>query len=128
MKRLFSGLLILALVAAAGCAGSKNAAKQPHPLAGDWSYQIDSPEGAYTGSIMVSENTGGGIDGTLTSDVIPGEMTMTNLMFDQNRFTFRFDSGQYGIVGVNVLVTGDAFNGMVNVDGVGEMPIRGQRK
>lgn len=128
MHRIVTTLLVFALVATAGCAGSKEAMKAPNPLVGDWTFQIDSPQGPYAGTIALTENEGGSLDGVLTGDTLPGGVEMTNLVFVDNKLTFKFDSGEYGVIDTQVLVTGNAFAGTINVGGVGEMPIRGAKK
>ena len=66
--------------------------------------------------------------GILTGDTLPGGVAMTNLVFEDNKLMFKFDSGEYGVIDTQLLVTGTAFAGTINVGGVGEMPIRGAKK
>ncbi len=119
----FAGVLTLA-----GCAGSKNTASEPHPLAGEWSYSLDTPEGPYSGTIRLSEADGGMLNGIIMGDGLPGETALSNLALNDNKLTFEFDSGQYGVIGVDLNVNGDAFNGFLAISGVGELPIAGSRK
>lgn len=128
MKLRYSLVVLFVLVLIAGCAGSKKAARQPHPLAGDWTYQVDTPDGTYAGTISLKEAEGGTLDGVIAGEGLSGAAAMTDLMFDANKLTFKFDSGTYGVIGVDVAVAGNAFAGLINVDGVGEMPIKGARK
>lgn len=110
----------------AGCASSKKAAA-PHPLVGNWTYSVDTPQGVYTGMVKITE-TDGNLTGTITNDAVPGEMELAGLMFENNKVTFKFDSGDFGMIGFDADVANNQFTGNMIVEGFGEMPVTGKKK
>ena len=66
--------------------------------------------------------------GSITSDALSGTMDLTDLAFADNKLSFKFDSGQYGVLDLNVTVDGNSFNGAISVPGIGEMPVTGSKK
>ena len=117
--------ILFSLLFIAGCASTKQAAE--HPLAGMWEYEVDTPEGVYTGVISIAE-TEGSLLGSITNDALSGTMDLTNLAFNDDKLSFKFDSGQYGILDLNVTVDGSAFTGAITVPGIGDMPVNGSKK
>ena len=117
--------LLLSVLLLAGCASTKKAAE--HPLSGMWDYAVDTPEGVYNGVISITEAEGS-LVGSITSDALSGTMDLTDLIFADNKLSFKFDSGQYGVLDLNVTVDGDSFNGAISVPGIGEMPVTGSKK
>ncbi len=109
----------------AGCASTKKAA--PHPLAGMWDYSVDTPDGTYSGVVSITE-VEGSLVGNITSDALPGKMDLTGLMFEDNHVSFKFDSGEYGLLQFEADIMDDKLNGNIIVDGFGEMPVTGQKK
>ncbi len=55
MQKLRYASLLLAALLIAGCAGSKEAAKAPHPLAGAWDWSVDTPQGVFAGILTITE-------------------------------------------------------------------------
>ena len=101
----------------AGCAGSKEAAKAPHPLAGAWDWSVDTPNGVVHGVLTFTE-VEDMLAGTIGSEQAPGEVApLEELLFDSemSKVTFSYDSGEYGIMIVTLTLDGDALNGMMNV-------------
>ena len=127
MKRIFSTALVFFIAAGifAGCASTKKAAQ--HPLVGMWDYSVDTPDGTYNGVVTIMEAEGV-LSGVLTNDALPGEMELSGLMFEDNKVTFKFDSGEVGILTFNANVMEDKMEGSINIDGFGEMPVKGQKK
>jgi len=117
--------LLLSVLLFAGCASTKKAAE--HPLSGMWDYAVDTPEGVYNGVISITEAEGS-LVGSITSDALSGTMDLTDLAFADNKLSFKFDSGQYGVLDLNVTVDGNSFNGAISVPGIGEMPVSGSKK
>ena len=117
--------MLLSLCIIAGCASTKKAAE--HPLSGMWDYAVDTPEGVYNGVISITESEGS-LMGSITSDALSGSMELNDIEFMDNALSFKFDSGTYGMLDLNVTVDGDSFNGALSVPGIGEMPISGTRK
>lgn len=120
---LYSILLTVLLVA--GCASTKKAAE--HPLVGMWEYAVDTPEGVYNGLVTITE-ANGSLMGSITSEALSGAMDLTDLTFAENMLSFKFDSGQYGVLDLNATVDGNSFEGALSMPGVGDMPITGSKK
>ncbi len=117
MQQLRYASLLLAALLIAGCAGSKEVAKAPHPLAGAWGWSVDTPDGVVTGVLTFTE-VEDLLAGTIGSDQTPGEVApLEELLFDSemSKVTFSYDSGEYGIMNVTLTLDGDALNGMMNV-------------
>ena len=127
MKRFLNISLVFFLAAGifAGCASTKKAAQ--HPLVGMWDYSVDTPDGTYNGVVTIAE-VEGVLSGVLTNDALPGEMELSGLTFEDNKVSFKFDSGEFGILTLNANVMDNKMEGSINVDGFGEMPVKGQKK
>ena len=125
MKTVYTGrLLALTLVVLfAGCASSKKAT-ETHPWVGAWEISIDTPIGVQSGEITVIEE-----DGQLKAlmDGESGAMDVSNIAYDENTMNFSIDTGEYGIMDVNLMVEGDALSGKL-LSEYGDMPITGKRK
>lgn len=147
LPRLRFCLLLIAVVLLAGCSGAKETATEPaaepaaidammattaqHPLAGAWEYSIDTPQGVFTGTITFAE-AGGTLSGTIAQSQQPDQTApLDELMFDKeaSKVTFTFDSGEYGMMLVNLTLDGDAFSGLMTVTQFGaDVPMTGSRK
>ncbi len=117
MQKLRYASLLLAALFIAGCAGSKEAAKAPHPLAGAWGWSVDTPNGVVHGVLTFTE-VEDMLAGTIGSEQAPGEVApLEEILFDSetSNVTFSYDSGEYGIMNVTLTLDGDALNGMMNV-------------
>ena len=121
MHRLSLPLVVLFLLLTAGCASTKEAANEPHVLAGEWTYTLDTPQGVYTG-IMKFMDGNEGLSGTIAADDNP-EMAapLRNLMFDQDmsKLSFDFDGGEYGTMKVSTTLADGKLMGMMNVGAYG---------
>jgi hypothetical protein len=127
----YVSFVLLAAALLAGCAGSKEAAQAPHPLAGAWAYSIDTPQGVYTGTLVFTE-ADDMLSGTIAASQAPEQTaSLEELMFDaeMSKVTFSYDSGEYGIMKVDLTLDGDACAGMMNVTQFGaEVPFKATRK
>ena len=119
-------LFLLAFGLLAGCASSKKAA-EPHPLAGMWDYSVDTPDGVFNGVVTISE-ADGGLIGSISNDALAGTMDISDLMFENDKLTFAFDSGQFGVISFNVDVKDNMFDGTIEAAQFGEMPVSGKKK
>lgn len=123
--------IFLAAVLLAGCAGSKEAAQAPHPLAGAWAYSIDTPQGVYTGTLVFTEAEDM-LGGTIAASQNPDQTALLEeVAFDSemSKVTFSYDSGDYGIMKVNLTLEGDALSGIMNVTQFSaEVPMTATRK
>ncbi len=131
LKPRYAFLTLLAALLLAGCAGSKEAAKAPHPLAGAWDWSVDTPQGVFTGILTITE-VDDMLAGTIGGAESPDQTApLEELMFDSemSKVTFTYDSGEFGIMNVTLTLDGDALNGIMNVTQFGaEVPMTCSRK
>ena len=131
MQKLRYASLRLTALLIAGCAGSKEAAKAPHPLAGTWDWSVDTPQGVFTGILTITE-VDDMLAGTIGSAEAPDQTApLEELMFDNemSKVTFTYDSGEFGIMNVTLTLDGDALIGIMNVTHFGaEVPMTASRK
>ncbi len=131
MQKLRYASLLLAALLIAGCAGSKEVAKAPHPLAGAWDWSVDTPQGVFTGILTITE-VDDMLAGTIGAAEQPDQTApLEELMFDSemSKVTFTYDSGEFGIMNVTLTLDGDALNGIMNVTQFGaEVPMTASRK
>jgi hypothetical protein len=64
--------------------------------------------------------------GFITNDAQEGESPLTEVMFDGTNLKFAFDSGEYGIMNIEVMVEVESFAGELHSD-FGSMPFTGER-
>lgn len=100
---------------------------EPHPLAGMWDYSIDTPQGVYTGVVTIAEGDEG-LVGTMTNDALSDTIDLSGISFDNNRVMFKFDTGEYGMATFDASVMEDKLDGYISLEGIGEMPVSGQKK
>ena len=119
--RTFTPLLLLVFCLMAGCAGTKKAAKAPHPLSGNWAYSLDTPQGTFTG-VMTFAEAESMLSGTITGDEQPGQTAqLEDITFDgdMSEVKFKFDGGEYGTMTVSSVLDGDKLDGLLNVGAYG---------
>ena len=119
-------LCMLALtVLVAGFTGPERVAE--HPLAGDWDYTLETPQGTYEGTLVFTE-TEDGLSGTMESADQSGETPLQNVTFEGSTLSFSAESPEAGTMKVKVEVDGDAFDGMMELPMYGlSMPFKGSR-
>ena len=131
LKPRYASLLLAALLIA-GCAGSKEVAKAPHPLAGAWDWSVDTPQGVVTGILTFTE-VEDMLAGTIARAEAPEQTApLEELMFDSemSKVTFNYNSGdEFGIMNVTLTLDSDALNGIMNVIQFGvDVPMTCSRK
>ncbi len=123
--------LVLAVLLMAGCAGSKEAAQAPHPLAGAWDWSVDSPQGIYTGVLTFAEAEGM-LSGTIAgSEDLTQTLPLEEVMYDSemSKVTFSFNNPEFGMMNVSLTLDGDALDGLLNVVQMGaDVPMTCKRK
>lgn len=98
-------------------------------VAGNWDYTIDSPQGKMTGT-LVMKGEGGDYEGTMSSDMSPGETEISDISVDGNNlsFTYSIDAGGSSMeIEISVEIDEDTFEGTVSVAQYGSFPIEGER-
>lgn len=104
---------LLLMIVAAGCAGlGKN--KAPHPVAGQWDWSVDTPQGTYTGVLTFTEMDDV-LSGTISNAGQEDTSPLEDLVYNEGVVTFKFDSGEFGMLHVNVTLDGDNMNGTMDV-------------
>ncbi len=136
----FSPILLLAFCLVAGCAGSQKAAetmaeaepmKAAHPLAGEWTYTLDTPQGVYTG-VMAFTEVESMLNGTIISDDAPDQAApLEDLTFNDEtqELKFKFDGGEFGVMTVKTTLAGDNLDGLLTVLSYGvDVSMKAKRK
>ena len=95
-------------------------------VVGTWEYEIESPQGALTGTITLEEDDGG-LAGQISSPMGEEPADLDAISFDGTNLSFSFDGGQGGSVTVAVELDGETFDGSVSTEQYGSFPISGQR-
>ena len=123
--------LVLAVLLMAGCAGSREAAKAPHPLAGAWDWSVDTPQGVFTGVLMFAEAEDM-LSGTIAgSEDLTQTVPLEEIMYDteMSKVTFKFNNPEFGPMNVALTLDGDALNGLLTVVQMGaDVPMMCERK
>ena len=117
MVKYLQGALVLAVLLVSGCAMLRKAA-EPHPVAGQWGYTLDSPQGVYTGVFSIEESEEGLIGNIEMADSPVGAtMAMDELAFDEESMTltYSFDSGEFGVMSATFTLKGDSLEGLLTV-------------
>jgi hypothetical protein len=95
-------------------------------VVGTWEYEIESPQGALTGTITLDEDDGD-LNGQISSPMGDEPADLDAISFDGSTLSFSFDGGQGGTVTVAVELDGETFDGSVSTEQYGSFPISGQR-
>ncbi|ARA94977.1 hypothetical protein AWN76_001260 [Rhodothermaceae bacterium RA] len=91
---------------------------------GTWDYAISTPDGSYEGTITIT-GTPGAYSGTITSAL--GTTVLENVVLNGRSLTFRFDSGQMGLIEADLTIEGNDLSGTMNVSSYGSFPVTGTR-
>ncbi len=131
MKRTATVTTLFLVLLLAGCSGAKKAAEVPHPLQGNWTFSIDTPDGTYEGTMMFAE-TDDVLSGTIASPEMPAQSAdMEALTFEEASSTviFKFQSGgQIGEITVTATLEGDSLNGFMEPEGSNmQVPMQASR-
>lgn len=93
--------------------------------AGTWSFEVESPQGTFGGTLTV-EGTPGALSGTITGPD-GEEQTLDDLELSGADLSFTFDGGQIGTLSVVATIEGDTMEGTVTVPGFGGLPLEATR-
>ena len=96
--------------------------------AGVWSYVISTPMGEFEGTLTL-EGSPDNLRGTLTSSQSPNPAELQNVILEGNElsFTIVMPEGP-GTLTFTLTLTGEDFEGSVNVPGMGNAPVTGTRE
>ncbi|MXX97687.1 MAG: hypothetical protein F4065_05010 [Rhodothermaceae bacterium] len=126
---LFIFFLVLVLGA---CASTGELSTEESPVAGDWTYSIDSPQGIYTGTLMIVQ--GDSLEVSLAEEGQednPEEIISAySVEFDEETQTlsFSFDNPEFGTMHVSLVLGEEGLSGGIHVVQFGvDLPLMATR-
>ncbi len=98
-------------------------------LVGPWSYTIDTPDGGFTGRLVIEKAADGALSAQLTGDAVgAGGLPVRGFAFDGHKMTGTFTNPSYGDIGFTLAVTGRTFAGEFTVLAMGAaVPASGRK-
>jgi imidazolonepropionase-like amidohydrolase len=100
------------------------------PLAGTWSYVIETPDKNREGTFEFS-GVNGSYTGKIKSDEITGgNEELENIVLDNGNLSFAFDLEMFGNIialSFDLKLHGESFEGLVTIGEMGTFPIKGER-
>jgi hypothetical protein len=96
---------------------------------GSWSYSTDTPDGTYTGKVVVKEEKGK-LSGSITNSSNGKETALNNVSLDGNYLTFSFPydaGGETMTIEVAVTIDGNTFDGTLTAGSNGSFPIKAKK-
>lgn len=96
---------------------------------GSWSYSTDTPEGTYTGKVVIKEEKGK-LSGSITNSATGKETVLNNVFLDGNYLTFTFPydgSGETMTIEVAVTIDENTFDGTLTASSNGTFPIKAKK-
>ncbi len=107
-----------------GCAGSGQMA---HPLVGEWSYAIETPDATYEGTLAFTDGEEG-LMGSVIGDGFSEALPLAGITFEESMLECEFSTPDFGTMIISVQVDGDSFSGNLDVTSYGmEAPMTGMR-
>lgn len=103
-----------------GCASTGGLSSEDSPVVGDWNYSIDSPQGIYTGMLMIVEGDSG-LEISLAEegqeDNPEAVIRADSVEFDEEAQTlsFSFDNPEYGRMNVSLVLGEEGGSGVLHV-------------
>ncbi len=94
-------------------------------VTGTWAFVADTPEGELRGTFVITQD-GGRLGGTITQSGTTDAFDTVSL--DGSALTATFTSDQYGEVTITGSITGDAFEGVAEIAGVGSFGLTATRQ
>ncbi len=134
--------LLAAILILVGCTGLRETsvepvpkpeepAAMPHPLAGSWSYLLETPQGVFSGMLEFSEADDGMLSGVIVGDDAPDEpANLQEITFEAeaSKLAFTFDTQEFGPMSVDLTLDGDSLSGILKVVDYGfDVPMTGDR-
>lgn len=119
MKKLTSGLMVLALALLVGCAASTP------PAVGVWAVEMNTPLGALPATLTLNEDG----SGSMAADGM-GSAALSGIMYDGNSVMFEAEvdaQGQTLVLDFNGAVEGDSISGEFGSD-FGAFGVTGTRQ
>ncbi len=117
MKTLTNRCVLLAsIILVSGCASSGKVSNEPsNPVVGAWEYVIESPEGLFTGDLLVTENEDG-LQAYISEAQEENTIEAESVEFDQETQTlsFSFDNPEFGRMNVSLTLSEQEMRGMLH--------------
>jgi hypothetical protein len=109
-----------------GCSASRKTTS--NPVLGSWSYSVESPEGTYTGTIIITE-LGDQLAGEISSDQSLGNIIISAIEYEDGLLQFNLQGPESGELVAKVRIEENTFSGSVDnlTYGVNGMAIKGTR-
>ncbi len=124
---LFSVLLL------GGCASIGGLSSEDSPVAGNWDYSVDSPQGVYTGTLMIVQGDSG-LEVSLAEegqeDNPEAAIRAVSVEFDEETQTlsFSFDNPEYGTMNVSLVLGEEGLSGVLHAVQFGvDLPLMATR-
>jgi len=98
-------------------------------VAGTWTYELESPMGASSGTIVI-EGSEGDYEGVFTNEQFPGEPELESISVDGNSLSMSVTidaGGQSMTVQIVCTVDGDEMEGSMDVGQMGSFPLEATR-
>jgi imidazolonepropionase-like amidohydrolase len=107
-------------------ARSANGSAPGASIVGRWNYTVSTPQGA-VGGVIEFVDEGGHLSGTISSDMLPGEVLLSDIRLEGANLSFTFDGGSMGPLSFTGSISGDVLEGSIPVPQLGAMPVTGNR-
>ncbi|GAB5518291.1 MAG: hypothetical protein RhofKO_05420 [Rhodothermales bacterium] len=91
----------------------------------NYEIEMNTPQGAM-GMVVALSGSPDDLSGTILADGAPAPAPLTDLTLDGDDLSFKFDSGQYGVLSVTASLANDAFDGTLAVAGM-SIPMQGAK-
>lgn len=102
-----------------GCASIGGLSSEESPVVGDWDYSIDSPQGIYTGVLMIAQGNSG-LEISLAEegqeDNPEAVIKSDSVEFDEETQTlsFSFENPEYGRMNVSLVLDEEGLSGVLH--------------
>ncbi len=92
---------------------------------GSWSYTADTPQGTYTGKIVIKEEKGK-LSGTISTNGVSKDTPLNDVSLDGNYLTFNFpyDAGDILTIEAAVTIDENTFEGTLTAGSNGSFPVK----
>lgn len=124
---------LLLIVILGGCASTGGLSSEESPVAGDWIYSIDSPQGIYSGTLMIAQGDSG-LEILLAEegqeDNPEAFISTYSVEFDDDAqsLSFSFDNPEFGVMHVSLVLGEEGLSGEIHVVQFGvDLPLMATR-
>ena len=130
MQNIYALSSLFLLFILGGCASTGGLSSEESPVAGDWTYSIDSPQGIYTGTLMIAQGDSG-LEISLAQEDNPEAIVDAySVEFDEEAqsLSFSFDNPEFGAMHVSLVLGEEGLSGGIHVVQFGvDLPLTATR-